>query len=325
MTGDEGQDVNGVTAIGSSVLQTTSLPTDIVPANLLQRSIPLLDRQDNPDAWLGAHGSGVTCLITHSLVGAPRSLLEKLPNLRLIANFGAGLDRIDLEYARARNVVVTASGEVLANDVADLAIWLMFAALRGNTGADDFVRRGDWMRGPYPLGRSASGRRIGIAGFGRIGKAIAVRAEAHGMEVAYHARRPVVGARQKFDPDLEALAGWADVLVIALPGGEATRHAVDARVLDALGGDGILVNVARGSVVDEAALCAALEEGRIAGAALDVFENEPSMDVRLRAAPRLALSPHIGSATLDARRAMVAHVVENIRAFEQGAPLAGVV
>ncbi|WCT74467.1 2-hydroxyacid dehydrogenase [Sphingomonas naphthae] len=306
-----------------TILQTTPLPSPQQPSDLLGDAVPILDQLDDPCVWLRAQGGDVECLITHSMRGAPAALLNSLPNLKLIANFGAGIDLIDVEAARRGQVAITASGDVLTHDVADMALWQILTLLRGNAHADAFVRAGDWTGGPLPLGRSARGRRIGILGFGRIGQAIALRAEAIGMIVGYHSRSAVLWSELRHEADPLALARWADVVVVALPGGAKTEAFVDAAFLDALGPEGMLVNIARGSVIDERALIAALRDRRLGAAALDVFRGEPALDPDLLEAPNLLLTPHIGSATRDARVAMLEHVVANVRAFRSGMPLAG--
>jgi hydroxypyruvate reductase len=308
-----------------TILQTSPLAAPRQPADLLDRPVPMLDQLDDADAWLAEHGGSVECLITHAMRGASAELLARLPKLKLIANFGAGIDLIDFAVARPRGIAVTASGDVLTHDVADLALWQMLTLLRGNGGADAFVRTGGWIESPLPLGRSTQGRKLGILGFGRIGQAIARRGDAVGMQVAYFSRHPVAGSSARHDADALALARWADIVTIALPGGAATQSLVDRAFLDALGPDGLLVNIARGSVVDEDALAAALHEGRLGGAALDVFRSEPAIAPVLLTAPNLLLSPHIGSATLDARFAMLEHVVGNVRAFLEERPLTGLV
>ncbi len=306
-----------------TLLQIAPLPATFQPADRLGEPVPVLERLDDADAWLAEHGGSVDILITHAMRGAPADLLARLPHLKLIANFGAGIDLIDFDVTRSRGIAVTASGDVLTHDVADLAFWQILTLLRGNGGADGFVRAGNWLTGSLPLGRSTQGRKLGILGFGRIGQAIARRGEAVGMEIGYYSRRPVAGSTARHEADALALARWADIAVIALPGGPATESLVDRTFLDALGAGGLLVNIARGSVVDEEALVAALHDGRIGGAALDVFRNEPAIAQPLLDAPNLLLSPHIGSATQDARLAMLDHVVANVRAFRDGTPLIG--
>lgn len=308
-----------------TILQTAPLPVSRLPADALGCAVPILDMLDERYGWLADNGAAVDCLITHAMRGASADLLARLPSLKLIVNFGAGVDLIDFDMVRSRGIAVTASGDVLTHDVADLALWQILTLLRSIGGADNFVRAGDWTRGPLPLGRSTNARKLGILGFGRIGQAIAARAAAFGMTVAYYSRNPVADAAERHEPDLLALARWADIVVVALPGGATTRSLVDRVFLDALGPSGLLANIARGSVVDEEALVAALHDDRLGGAALDVFRNEPGIAAALLDAPRLLLTPHIGSATQDARIAMFEHVVSNIRAFREGKPLKGLV
>jgi len=255
-----------------------------------------------------------------SVVGA--DLLAQLPALEIIAVMGVGYDGIDVAAAKARGVVVTHTPDVLNDDVADLAIALMLSAARQLPAADRHVRGGDWERvGAMPLARKMSGARLGLVGMGRIGQAIAHRARAFGMPIAYTARHARPALPYRYLPSAEALAAESDFLVVITPGGAATRHLIDARVLAALGPKGILVNVARGSVVDEAALIDALERGAIGGAALDVFEAEPRVPERLRALPQVVLAPHIGSATQATRQAMADLAFANLQAKFSRRPL----
>ncbi len=258
-----------------------------------------------------------------SRVGA--ELIARLPALEIISVMGVGYDGIDVAAAKARGVVVTHTPEVLNDDVADLAIGLMLCAARQLPAADRHVRSGDWERhGAMPLARKMSGARLGLIGIGRIGQAIAQRALAFGMSVAYTARSERTGLPYRFFPDARRLAAEVDFLVVITPGGAATHHLVDTAVLQALGqgaGRGILVNVARGSVVDEPALVEALERGVIAGAALDVFANEPHVPDRLKALPQVVLAPHIGSATAQTRQAMADLAMANLVAHFSGRPL----
>lgn len=244
------------------------------------------------------------------------ALIDRLPALAIIAVHGVGHDGIDLEAARSRDIPVTVTADILTEDVADLAVALLLAAERRLVINDRVVREGGWQ---VPLARRASGRRIGIFGLGAIGTAIARRLEGFGCEIAYTARsaKPVSWRRED---DLAALAHFADALILAAPGGDATRHAVDAAILRALGAEGLLVNIARGSLVDEPALIAALADGTIAGAALDVFADEPAVPAALRESPRVILSPHQGSATVEARAAMQANVLANLDAVMAGRP-----
>jgi len=251
-------------------------------------------------------------------------LIAQLPALELISIMGVGYDGVDVAAAKARGVKVTHTPNVLNDDVADLAIGLMLNAARQLPAADRFVRSGAWLKGPMPLARKMSGARIGIVGMGRIGQAIAHRALAFGMTVAYTARSAKPGLAYRFFPDAVSLAAESDFLVIIAPGGAGTRKMINAEVLAALGknrGEGILVNVARGSVVDEAALIDALERGVIGGAGLDVFEDEPRVPERLLALPQVVLTPHVGSATGQTRQAMADLAVANLKALFGGQPL----
>ena len=243
-------------------------------------------------------------------------LIAQLPALKVIAVMGVGYDGIDVAAAKARGVVVTHTPDVLNDDVADLAIGLMLSAARQLPAADRFVRAGQWPLGAMPLARKMSGARLGIVGMGRIGQAIAQRALAFNMSVAYTARSAKPALPWAYWPTAGALAAQVDFLVAITPGGAGTRKLINAQVLAALGqgrGAGILVNVARGSVVDEAALIDALEQGVIAGAGLDVFESEPQVPERLRALPQVVLSPHIGSATGQTRQAMADLAFDNLQ------------
>jgi lactate dehydrogenase-like 2-hydroxyacid dehydrogenase len=241
-----------------------------------------------------------------SKVGA--ELMARLPALEVISVMGVGYDGIDVVAAKARGVVVTHTPDVLNDDVADLALALLLATARQIPAADRYVRGGQWLNGPMPLARKLSGARLGLVGIGRIGQAIAHRAEAFGMRVAYTARSARAGLGWRHLPSARELAAESDFLVVITPGGAATRHLIDAEVLAALGGSsperGVLVNVARGSVVDEAALIDALQRGVIAGAGLDVFADEPRVPQALIDLPQVVLTPHVGSATAATRQAM---------------------
>ena len=246
-------------------------------------------------------------------------LIAQLPALEIISVRGVGYDGIDVAAAKARGVVVTHTPNVLNDDVADLAIGLMLCAARQLPAADRYVRGGQWQTsGPMPLARKMSGARLGLVGMGRIGQAIAHRAAAFGMSIAYTARSRKPALPHPYFASAAALASEVDFLVVITPGGAGTRKLIDAEVLAALGSKGILVNVARGSVVDEAALIDALERGVIAGAGLDVFEDEPNVPERLRALPQVVLAPHIGSATGQTRQAMADLAFANLKAHFAG-------
>jgi lactate dehydrogenase-like 2-hydroxyacid dehydrogenase len=274
-----------------------------------------LGDQADPAAHLAAHGADYEALVTSAAVGADAALLARLPRLKVISSFGVGLDKIDLAAARARGVAVGYTPDVLNDCVADTAWGLLIDVARGFSAADRFVRRGEWAQGPYRLGRKVSGARLGIVGMGRIGRAIVQRSTGFEMPVRYHTRTPVAGLPWPHEPSLIELARWADFLVLITAGGAGTRHLVNAAVLDALGPQGYLINVARGSVVDEAALVCALSEQRIAGAGLDVFENEPHVPPALLALDNVVLLPHVASATVQTRQAMADRVFDNLQSF----------
>ena len=271
------------------------------------------------DAFVRDVAPRIEVLVTTGGAGAARALIEQLPRLRLIACFGVGVDAIDLAAARERGVAVTNTPDVLTDDVADLAIGLMLAALRGIATADRYVRAGLWLRANMPLQTRMSGKRLGIVGIGRIGQAIARRASAFGMSISWNGPRPK-DLPWRYEPDLLALARSVDVLVAACPGGAATRGLISRAVLEALG-PGIFVNIARGSVVDEAALVDLLVTQRLGGAALDVFADEPRVPEALFALDHVVLQPHQASATRETRGAMGQLVLDNIAAHVAGRPL----
>ena len=256
------------------------------------------------------------CGSGESKVGA--DLIARLPALQIVSIMGVGYDGVDVAAAKARGVLVTHTPDVLNDDVADLALALALNIARRIPQADRHVRDGKWPQGPMPLATKLSSARMGIVGMGRIGQAIADRARAFGMSIAYTARSAKPGLPYTFHDQVTALAAQSDFLVVITPGGAATRKLIDAKVLAALGPKGYLINVARGSVVDEAALIAALQAGTIAGAALDVFENEPQVPQALRELDNVVLTPHIGSATKTTRQAMANLAFENLRAFFAG-------
>jgi lactate dehydrogenase-like 2-hydroxyacid dehydrogenase len=246
--------------------------------------------------------------------------LAALPKLEIIASNGVGYDGIDVAAASARGVVVTNTPDVLNDCVADTTFGLILGVMRKLPQADRFVREGAWLKGGQALTTSVHHKKLGIIGFGRIGKTIAKRAGGFDMEVAYHGRTKQPDVAFRYFDKLVDLADWCDVLVVITPGGAATRRLVNADVLKALGKNGYLVNVARGSVVDEAALLAALQNGTIAGAGLDVFEDEPRVPSAFFALENVALAPHVGSATVETRKAMGDLTVDNLLAHLEGRP-----
>ena len=273
----------------------------------------------DPD-WLRENAVDVRGVVTAGDIGVSNDLANQLPNLGVIAINGVGHDRVDLDYARARNIHVTITPDVLTDDVADVAIGLMLNCYRKLAAADAYLRRGEWLRKSYPLTRKASGRRYGIVGLGRIGQAIATRLQGFGGTIAYANRtaRPVA---YQYYPDVTALAAASDVLFVTIAANTATKGLISAAVLSSLGPDGIIVNVARGSVIDEDALLAALAEGRIAGAGLDVFVDEPNVPAGLLRLDNVALTPHVGSGTVETRMAMGNLLIDNLDAFFSGKAL----
>jgi lactate dehydrogenase-like 2-hydroxyacid dehydrogenase len=265
----------------------------------------------DPDAVLAERRDDIVAVAT----GGTRidgEFLDRLPAVRIVASFGVGYDQIDATAAAERGVVVTNTPGVLDDEVADTALGLLLMTVRELPQAERYLRAGKWQDGPYPLTKATlHGRRMGILGLGRIGQAIADRVEPFGVSVAYHNRR-----RKDVDyhyyPSLVEMARDVDILMIVIPGGDDTRHLVNAEVLEALGPDGILINVARGTVVDESALVDALRDGTILSAGLDVFEAEPTVHPGLLDLPNAVLLPHVGSATIPTRNAMGNLVVENL-------------
>jgi lactate dehydrogenase-like 2-hydroxyacid dehydrogenase len=280
--------------------------------------VHLLDEVGDRESFLDTVGQTIRGIANCS--ATPRSLMERLPSLEIVSHFGVGYDPIDVVAAAERGVVVTNTPDVLTDEVADTALGLLLMTVRELSAAERWLRAGRWVEeGPYPLTRaSLRGRTMGILGYGRIGQAIARRGEACGLKIAYHSRRRVEGAPYPWHPDATALAEAVDILMVVLPGDAATRHLVDAGVLKALGPEGILINVGRGSVVDESALVAALEAGHILSAGLDVFEDEPNVHPGLTAREDVVLLPHVASASEATRGAMAALQVENLVSWFAG-------
>lgn len=248
-------------------------------------------------------------------------LMAKLPKLEIVANFGVGYDTIDVKAAKARNIRVTNTPNVLNDAVAELTIGLMVALARRLPQTDQFVRQGNWLKGSFPLLAELNGKTVGILGLGRIGKEIAVRAQAMKMRVVYHGRRKQADEPFVYYSDLAEMARDVDWLVLIAPGGKGTEKIVSRQVLEALGPQGFLVNMARGTLVDEAAIVELLESKRLGGAALDVFEKEPNVPEALFALDNVVLSPHQGSATHQTRNKMGQLVVDNLDAWFAGEPL----
>lgn len=298
------------------LLQIARLPLAALETDLAARyDVACLSDQADPAAFLAEHGASFTGVVTSASIGLTGEVIAALPRLQVISSFGVGFDALDMAAAQARGIPVGYTPDVLNDCVADMAFALMLDVSRGVAASDRFVRRGEWPRARYAPQTRVSGKRLGIVGMGRIGLAVAERATGFRMEVGYYNRRPVEGSPLPRHESLLALAQWADYLVLTVAGGASTRHMVNREVLDALGAKGYLINVARGSVVDEAALVDALQQGRIAGAGLDVFENEPSVPAVLMDLDNVVLTPHTASATHETRRAMADLVLENLESF----------
>jgi lactate dehydrogenase-like 2-hydroxyacid dehydrogenase len=264
----------------------------------------------------------VRAAVTNGHSGPPPDVIDRLPKLEIIASASVGYDGIPVEYARSKGIPVTNTPDVLNDDVADLAIGLMIMTARRLVASDRYVRAGRWAKeGDFPLAQKASGKRVGILGMGRIGKAIGRRAEAMNNTVAYHSRNPVADVSWQHYPDLVALAKNSDFLIVIIPATPQTSKIVSKAVIEALGPTGILVNVARGAVVDEDALVAALQSGALGGAGLDVFAEEPKVPEALFTMDNVVLAPHVGSATNETRRAMSQLVLDNLDAHFAGRPL----
>lgn len=274
------------------------------------------------DAFIRSVAANVRAVVTTGAVGISAARVALLPKVEIIAVNGIGVDAVAFDATRPRGIAVTNTPGVLTDDVADLAVLLLLAAARRLPALDAYVRAGDWeQRKPLQPSLSVRGKVAGIFGFGRIGQAIAQRLQAFGMTLCYYQPNPVAGTSAERAESLQALAARSDYLVVCAPGGERTRHAIDAAVLGALGPNGTLINIARGSLVDQDALIAALQNGTLGAAALDVFADEPKVPQELRTLPNVVLTPHVASLTVETRQAMGQLVVDNLLAHFAGRPL----
>lgn len=268
------------------------------------------------ESFLAEHGADIRVAVCSAMAGVGTELMKALPNLEAVMNFGVGYDSTDVAQAAERGIVVSNTPDVLNECVADSALALYLDALRQVSAADRYVRAGKWeSEGSYPLTTRASGRTVGIVGLGRIGAAIAQRLEGFGCTIEYHNRNEKPGLDYRYHSSLVDLAASVDVLVVAATGGPESRGLVGAEVLKALGSHGYLINISRGTVVDEKALIAALQNGTIAGAGLDVFENEPHVPEELRVLDNVVLQPHVGSGTVETRADMASLTLENLRSY----------
>jgi lactate dehydrogenase-like 2-hydroxyacid dehydrogenase len=273
---------------------------------------------ENLDKVLRESGPRIRGLAAGGTRRIDGAMMDLMPNLEIVANFGVGYDRVDAAEAARRGIMVTNTPDVLTEEVADLAVGLLVATARQLPQVDRYLRAGKWLEKDYPLTATLRERTVGILGLGRIGKAIATRLEAFGLGIVYHGRRKQEDVPYRFYPSLLDMAKDVDVLMIVIPGGDETKHLVDAEVLKALGPDGILINVARGTVVDERALVEALRAKTILTAGLDVFEDEPRVPQELIDMDHVVLLPHVGSASVHTRNAMGQLVVDNLVSWFSG-------
>ena len=304
------------------LLQVGALPDwDQGPLDAAYTIHRYFDAPDKP-AFLAAVGPRIRAIVTRGDLGAPRTLLDACPALEVISVFGVGYDAVDIDTCLARGIRITNTPDVLTGDCADLAVGMMLCLSRNMVAAEKFARDGSWLTGGFPLQRRVWGRRAGILGLGRIGHEIATRLQGFGMDIAYSARSPKnTPANWAYIADPVALAERSDFLFISLAASAATRHVVNARVLNALGPDGMLVNISRAANIDETALLDALEARTLGSAALDVFEGEPNLNPRFLALSNVLLQPHVASGTVETRRAMGQLLRDNLSAHFAGKPL----
>ncbi len=298
-----------------STVDPTMLPK--LEAEFAVHKLPASGAKDFP----AGVAERIRVVVTTGGAGADAALIGALPGLELIAVGTAGYEGIDLDAAAERGIAVTHTPDVTANDVADLAFGLLLAVARRITESERFIRTGKWLAGGMDFGSRVSGKRLGIVGLGAIGRTVAERARGFNIDVAYHGPRRKPDVSHAYHADLVDLARAVDFLVVSCPGGPQTDGLIERKVMEALGAEGILVNVSRGSVVDEAALVGALSDGALGGAGLDVFAHEPRVPKELMAMENVVLAPHMGSATPETRAAMTDLAIANIRAHLADEPL----
>ena len=305
----------------TEILMTGPYPDwDMVDLEARYRVHKLWQVEDK-DALIASHAGAIRAIATRGELGASAALMAKLPKLEIVSCYGVGTDAIDLAYARENSIRVTNTPDVLTEDVADIGIGLLLAVARKIPQADAHVRNGNWRKGNMPLVTRVCGKKLGIVGMGRVGAAVARRAAAFDCTIAYFDRHGRDDLPYAFVGDLVELAQQSEFLIVTLAGGDSTRHIIDAAVLTALGADGILINISRGSTIDETALLAALETGAIKGAGLDVFWNEPTIDDRFLQLANVVLQPHHASGTVETRKAMGQLVRDNLAAHFSGQSL----
>jgi lactate dehydrogenase-like 2-hydroxyacid dehydrogenase len=301
----------------------TAKGMDLIEDQLSARlSVHRLWLEPNPDLWLAEWGPRTRAIaMTGGHARIDEAYMRQFPNLEVISSFGVGYDNIDAKAAARLGVIVTNTPGVLDDEVADTTIGLMIMTVRQLPQSEQYLRAGEWTaKGNFPLSPSLRGRTVGIFGLGRIGKAIAKRIDAFGLPIAYHSRHAQPDVPYRYYASLVEMAKAVDILIVIAPGGPATHHIINAEVLEALGPEGVLINVARGSLVDEKALIEALRNKTILAAGLDVFEHEPSVPQELIALANTVLLPHVGSASVKTRRAMAQCVIDNVLAWGDGKP-----
>ncbi|MBO1905138.1 2-hydroxyacid dehydrogenase [Microvirga sp. 3-52] len=303
----------------TDILMTAPMMPIVIEA--LDKAVTLhrLWEQTDKETFLKEFGPRIRGVATSTLFGrVDASLLDRLPNVEIVSSFGVGYDNVDAAEAARRNIVVTNTPGVLDDEVADLTLGLLLATLRKIPQADRYLREGQWLRASFPLSATLRERKIGIVGLGRIGKAIARRLSGFDVSIAYHGRTQQDDVAYAYYPTVTGLAEACDVLIVITPGGASTRHLIDADVLKALGPTGVLINVARGTVVDEQALIQALKSGTILSAGLDVYEDEPRVPQELIDLEHVVLLPHIASASVHTRNAMGKLVADNLISWFDG-------
>jgi len=274
-----------------------------------------LQQQDDQQGWLAANGAKFGAVLTDGHWGVKPDIMQHLPNVKAISCYGVGYDNIDATDCAARGVVVTHTPNVLNAEVANTAILLWLATSRRLVRDDAFVRSGAWLNGAAPLSHSVENRKVGILGLGRIGEDLASRLAIFSPDISYHSRNEKPDVPYRYYPKLIDMARDVDVLFCITPGGASTHHIVNADVIEALGPDGTLINVGRGTAVDEAAMVKALQDGRLGNAGLDVFEAEPKVPEALFGMDQVTLLPHVGSGTVETRTAMGDLAVNNLLQF----------
>ncbi len=303
------------------LLQVATLPPYLMERLANEYTIHDFTNPADPDAMIDEVGPRVRGVLAGGMKGPNANLIHRLENLEIIAHCSVGFDASDVVAAQAQGVVVTHTPDVLTGDVADLAMIFILMAPRRIGESERFLREGKWLGGRMDLGTTVKGKRLGILGLGRIGGAVALRAQPFGLHVGYHDIKPMGDLPYRAYPTSVELAAASDILLVACEGGEATRGLVDAEVLQALGPEGFLINTARGTIIDQPALVAALQAGTIAGAALDVFDGEPEVPSALLDMENVVLTPHIASSTRETRRAMADLVYDNLQAHFAGKPV----